>query len=111
MKLLFDQNLSPKLVQRLFDVFPSSSHVQTEGLECADDLQVWEFSRKNGFTIITKDSDFHQLCTFYGHPPKILWLHLGNCTTSLIEQILRRSLSTIYEFEQDKIIGTLILHA
>ncbi len=42
MKLLFDQNLSPRLVTRLADLFADSSHVQTEGLDCASDDQVWE---------------------------------------------------------------------
>jgi hypothetical protein len=35
MKLLSDQNLSPQLVNRLADLFPGSSHVQTEGLGSA----------------------------------------------------------------------------
>ena len=34
MKLLFDQNPSPKLVSRLAELFPDSSHVQIEGLDC-----------------------------------------------------------------------------
>ena len=34
MKLLFDQNLSPKLVNRLADLFPGSGHVQSVGLVC-----------------------------------------------------------------------------
>jgi predicted nuclease of predicted toxin-antitoxin system len=42
MKLLFDQNLSPKLVSRLADLFPGSSHVQSEGLDSANDDQIWE---------------------------------------------------------------------
>lgn len=32
MKLLFDQNLSRKLVNRLVDIFPESSHVQFHNL-------------------------------------------------------------------------------
>jgi hypothetical protein len=32
MKLLFDQKLSPKLVGRLADLFPNSSHVQSNNL-------------------------------------------------------------------------------
>jgi predicted nuclease of predicted toxin-antitoxin system len=54
MKLLFDQNLSPKLVKHLADLFPSSSHVQSVGLDCASDDQVWEHSRLNGFAVVTK---------------------------------------------------------
>ena len=55
MKLLFDQNLSPKLVNRLADLFPDSTHVQSAGLDCADDNQIWEHARLNGFAIVSKD--------------------------------------------------------
>jgi predicted nuclease of predicted toxin-antitoxin system len=42
MKLLFDQNLSANLVGLLSDLFPGSVHVQSVGLDCATDDQVWE---------------------------------------------------------------------
>ncbi len=61
MKLLFDQNLSPKLVNRLADLFPGSAHVQTAGIDCADDEQVWQYAKANGFAIVTKDEDFNNL--------------------------------------------------
>ena len=61
MKLLFDQNLSPKLVNRLADLFPASIHVQSAGLDCADDDQVWEYARLNGFAVVTKDEDYNNL--------------------------------------------------
>jgi predicted nuclease of predicted toxin-antitoxin system len=48
MKLLFDQNLSPRLVNRLAVLFPDSAHVQSVGLDCANDDQVWEYARLNG---------------------------------------------------------------
>lgn len=37
MKLLFDQNLSPKLMNRLADPFPGSAHVLSLGLDREDD--------------------------------------------------------------------------
>jgi hypothetical protein len=33
MKLLFDQNLSPRLVAKLADHFPDSAHVMTHALD------------------------------------------------------------------------------
>lgn len=57
MKLLFDQNLSPKLVNGLADLFPGSRHVQSETLDCADDDQVWDHAKRNSFAIVTKDED------------------------------------------------------
>ena len=44
MKLLFDENLSPKLVRLLEDFFPNSKHVRDVGLEAADDLLVWQYA-------------------------------------------------------------------
>jgi len=48
-KLLFDQNLSPFLANRLADIFPGSAHVQDVGLDRADDAAVWDYARANGF--------------------------------------------------------------
>ncbi len=45
MKLLFDQNLSPRLVARLADCYPGSAHVSEVGLDRALDVEVWEFAR------------------------------------------------------------------
>lgn len=46
MKLLFDQNLAPRLVARLADIFPASEHVRDVGLAAGDDQAVWEYARK-----------------------------------------------------------------
>ena len=109
MKLLFDQNLSPKLVGRLADLFPGSSHVQTEGLDCADDDRVWEHARLNGFAIVTKDADYNNLSVLRGTPPKVIWLLLGNCTTAQVEAVFRARFADIEVFDQDPSMGTLAL--
>src|SRR5712692_6503846 len=70
MKLLFDHNLSYKLVGRLADLFPDAAHVRNVHLHEADDPTVWEYARANGFAIVSKDEDFHQLSFLYGAPPK-----------------------------------------
>jgi predicted nuclease of predicted toxin-antitoxin system len=74
MKLLFDQNLSPKLVTRLANLFPDSSHVHSVGLDCADDDTVWKHARLNGFAFVTKDEDYNNLSVLRGSPPKVIWL-------------------------------------
>jgi len=89
MKLLFDHNLSPRLAQRLSDLFPDSSHVALHGLDQASDLEVWSFAGREGFTLVTKDTDFNDLATLRGAPPKVIWLRIGNCTTADVEQLLR----------------------
>lgn len=109
MKLLFDQNLSPKLVARLADLFPDSSHVQSLGLECATDEQVWEHALLHGFAIVTKDEDFNNLSVVRGNPPKVMWLQLGNCSTVQVEAVFRARFADIEPFEKDDSVGTMVL--
>lgn len=109
MKLLFDQNLSPRLVNRLADIFPGSSHVSLQALDTADDRVVWDFAGSNGFVLVTKDSDFSELSTLRGFPPKVLWLRIGNCTTGQMETLIRNSQEAIQQLESDAAIGVLEL--
>ena len=101
MKLLFDQNLSHKLVRALAHEFPESRHVRDIGFESAEDLAVWEYAKKFGFIIVSKDTDFRQRSFLFGAPPKIIWLRLGNCSTERIENTLRLWCTEIREFESD----------
>lgn len=102
MRLLFDQNLSHRLVQRLVDVFPGAVHVRDIGLARAADDLVWAHARANGLTIVSKDADFHQRSFLYGAPPKVIWIRRGNCSTTAVEQILRLHHSTVVEFFEDQ---------
>jgi predicted nuclease of predicted toxin-antitoxin system len=57
MKLLFDENLSYKLVRLLADLFPDSIHVRDVGLKAAEDSEIWKYAQDNSFIICSKDSD------------------------------------------------------
>ena len=48
MKLLFDHNLSPRLVRQLADIFPHCAHVRDFSLHHADDIAIWQFAIENG---------------------------------------------------------------
>jgi predicted nuclease of predicted toxin-antitoxin system len=109
MKLLLDQNVSPKLVQRLADLFPGSAHVRSVGLDRADDDQVWEYARQSGFSIVTKDEDYDEMSVVRGSPPKVIWLQMGNCTTAELESSFRTRFAEIEAFDQDPSVGTLVL--
>ena len=61
MKLLFDENLPPKLAGSLAEQFPGSAHLRKFGLVGATDETVWEYAKENGFTIVSKDSDTSRL--------------------------------------------------
>jgi predicted nuclease of predicted toxin-antitoxin system len=101
MKLLFDQNVSVKLVSRLADLFPESDQVRRLGLEQADDRIIWEHAKLNGFVLVTHDSDFADLSALLGVPPKVIWLRRGNQPTQTIEEILRKQAQTIEAFGLD----------
>ncbi len=108
-KLLFDQNLSPKLVERLADLYPNSDHLDLLDLGTADDALVWEYARRKGFIVVTKDADFADLSVLRGFPPKIVWIRRGNCSTNDIEKILRDHYATIEDLVSDSTSGILTL--
>ena len=54
MKLLYDNNISHKLVTRLNDIFPSSTHVMLENLDESEDQKIWQFAKEKGYTIVKK---------------------------------------------------------
>ncbi len=109
MKLLLDNNLSPKLVMKLTDNFPNSSHVFELGLDKASDLEGWNVARREGFCLVTKDADFNEILAAKGFPPKVIWIRLGNCTTNAILKLLLTHFETILEFEKDQSAGLLEL--
>jgi predicted nuclease of predicted toxin-antitoxin system len=108
-KLLFDANLSPKLVGRLVELFPGSSHVVDAGLErFTPDVRVWEYAKANGFTIVTADADFIQLVRDRGHPPKVVRIEKCTFRTAEVETLIRRHAVRLTEFERSD-SGLLIL--
>ncbi|QQR55186.1 DUF5615 family PIN-like protein [Candidatus Peregrinibacteria bacterium] len=110
MKLLFDQNLSYKLVNELADLFPGSKHVRLLGLEEASDEEIWDYAEREEFTIITQDSDFNERGLLFGHPPKIIWLRCGNRRSKEIKMLLTKNLKTIMSFCQDEELGCLEIY-
>jgi predicted nuclease of predicted toxin-antitoxin system len=108
-KLLLDENLSDRIIYRIVDMYPDSEHIKTLGLNNTDDAVIWEYAKTNGFVIVSKDSDFHQRSLLYGHPPKFIYLRVGNCPTSKITQILRDNLDMIIQFEGSETESLLVL--
>ncbi len=102
MRLLFDHNLSPKLVHLIRDIFPGLSHVHDLGMSEKSDLEIWDFARENNYTIVTKDSDFHELAIFFGSPPKVIWIKRGNCSSHQIEEILRVNYKSILNIHAEE---------
>jgi len=102
LKLLLDQNLSYRLLEKLEPVYPGSMQVKFVNLGQADDLTVWRFARDNGFTIVTKDSDFHEFSLLYGNPPKVIWLKCGNKPKWYVLGLLLNNQDKIEVFLDDR---------
>lgn len=109
MKLLFDENLSRKLVGRLGELYPESAHVAEFGLLESPDRDIWEFAKARGFIIVSADSDFYELATTIGPPPKVVWLRRWTHPTRDAERVLRREAIRITEFLADPELGVLVL--
>jgi len=109
MKLLLDENLSDRIIHKICDLYPNSEHVKTLSLTNTDDDLIWKYAQANNFIIVSKDSDFHQRSLLYGHPPKLIYLTIGNSPTSRIVQILTNNFDIITEFGDSEIESILIL--
>lgn len=101
MKLLFDQNISFRIVKKTENFLPLATQVIHVGLENAKDLEIWQYARNNGYTIVTFDIDFYDLSLIKGVPPKIIWLRLGNTSTNNIANCLTQNMGLIKEFVEN----------
>lgn len=109
MRLLFDQNLAPRLVRDLADIFPESEHLRDLGMTRASDREIWDHAKEAGFVVVSKDNDFQQMSFLFGPPPKVIWIRRGNCSVEETEEILRSNSARIHEFESDQVSAYLIL--
>lgn len=109
MKLLFDQNLSRRLVPRLESAFPESAHVAEIGLDRATDYEVWAHAGAHDFVVVSKDSDFRQLAFLHGPPPKVVWLRVGNVSTGAIDELLATSVEVLGAFNGSQEEALLVL--
>jgi len=102
MRLLFDQNLSHRLVEALADLFPGSLHVRLLGMSRADDASIWDYAKANNLVIVTQDSDYPEWNKLRGAPPKIVWLRCGNASVGEIHDKLRNAAAQIHALDLEK---------
>jgi predicted nuclease of predicted toxin-antitoxin system len=108
-QLLFDENLSPRLAPLVVDIYPGSTHVRDAGLSRAADDAIWAYAAANSFMIVTIDDDVRQRSFLRGHPPKVIWLRFGNCSTAVIAAALRERAGDIAAFSLDSTSALLVL--
>ena len=109
MKILYESNLSHKLVKSLQDIFPDSTHPKFFSSQKASDIEIWNYAQKFSYMIVTKNEDYHNLVTLKGHPPKVIWIRIGNCSNKIIEMILKKNLLTIHTFYENSEMSELLL--
>lgn len=102
MKLLFDQNISFRILSKIILNFPEAKQVRQLGIENYSDLEIWKYAKRNEFTIVTFDGDFYDLSNFKGFPPKIIWLRFGNTKTDFIANIINSRQSILKDFVSSK---------
>jgi predicted nuclease of predicted toxin-antitoxin system len=104
-KLLFDENLSRKLVGRLSELYPGSAHVAEFDLVERPDREIWDFARNGGFNHRRR---FLRARCRVGSAPKVVWLRRWTHPTRDAEFVLRRDAIRITEFAADPALGILL---
>jgi predicted nuclease of predicted toxin-antitoxin system len=107
--LLFDENLSFRLVGAISPQFPNARHLRDVGLARASDGAIWDFAKQEGLTIVTFDSDFYERSLLEGWPPKVIWLRTGNTTTATIRALLLSRAPDIAAFLSDRDHACLVI--
>lgn len=98
MNLLFDQNISYRIVSKLNAYFPGCKHISQVGLLDCEDTEIWLYARNNEYVIVTFDSDFYDISLINGIPPKIIWLRTGNLKSEDIVTVLKANKGAIVDF-------------
>jgi predicted nuclease of predicted toxin-antitoxin system len=111
LRLLFDQNLSARLVSLLADIYPGSALIRLLGLREADDRATWDYAARNGLIVVSKDADFWRLSARLGAPPKVVWVRIGNAPTAEVEGALRANYAEIQRMIQDPEAGFCMIEA
>jgi predicted nuclease of predicted toxin-antitoxin system len=96
-------------VVRLAELYPESAHVSDIDLLESPDRAIWEYARAENFVIVTTDSDFYELATTIGPPPKVVWLRRWTHPTRDAEQLLGREAVRLTAFAADSEFAVLIL--
>lgn len=108
MRLLFDENISYRIIKQVVGTFSESLHVSRIGVSFPiSDRIIWEYAKKNDCVIVTFDEDFESLANLYGFPPKVIILRFGNATTKHIASILISKSADIHLFYSSDTYGLL----
>jgi predicted nuclease of predicted toxin-antitoxin system len=105
-RILLDQNLSPKLIRKLADIISGLESVYDHNLVNAPDPFIFDWARKEKFAaVVSTDRDFVHLVERLGPPPKIVRIERCDFPAKVIEELLRREALRIHAFvESDRAV-------
>lgn len=99
MKLLLDENLSWRMIKKLTPFFTEIVHAsELEIIQPANDISIWNYAKKNGFTILSKDDDFEKIVLLRKAPPKLIYLKTYNLDTKKLVDLILENKNKIVEF-------------
>jgi predicted nuclease of predicted toxin-antitoxin system len=83
-RILIDENLPATLSAKLDCV---CMHATALGQQPTD-KELWDYARRENWTLLTKDADFFEQLVINGTPPKVIWLRTGNLRRTDLETLL-----------------------
>ncbi len=101
MRLLFNNNLSHRLIAELADIYPNSLHVRDIGPEDAADTDIWDYAREHGLVIVTQDRDYREMSRVCGQPSKLVFITLRNCPTARVAALFSQHKADLISLERE----------
>jgi predicted nuclease of predicted toxin-antitoxin system len=105
-RILLDQNLSPKLIRNLVVTIPGLESVYDHDLVGASDSFIFDWARNANFAaVVSSDRHFAHLAERLGPPPKVIRIERCDFPARVIEELLRRDALRMHDFlEGDRAI-------
>jgi predicted nuclease of predicted toxin-antitoxin system len=89
MRLLFDENISYRIVKRIAAVYRDCVSSVWLKLIGQPDTSVWEQAKLAGYDIVTFDEDYIGLSKFRGSPPRVIFVRPVMLTQPLADLLIR----------------------
>ncbi|MFZ2961380.1 MAG: DUF5615 family PIN-like protein [Candidatus Ozemobacteraceae bacterium] len=87
MKFWVDAQLPPSLALWLSETFQVEAvSLRDIGLRDSKDKEIFDSAKLQDIVVISKDSDFLDLITRLGSPPRLLWVTCGNVTNRKLRE-------------------------
>lgn len=108
MRFLVDQNLSPRLVEKLNSLGHDAVHASALGLQAATDEAVLDRARSDGRVVVSADSDFGTiLAATRARTPSVLYVR--GTSGRRVESILARISAALPQVEAALLDGSLVV--